>query len=267
MEIKDYKCKCGHNDFFFADKGSQKGIYCSYCGKWFKWADKDEQNLAMKQAPTTKNDVPNNNVGEINPITETCKTCRDYGSHHEVCDYCYKCSLWTEKEPSSSGKPNKSTTETLVSLGVYKQVAWERDIAIQQLHELGYEFGQKIEPTTKNDLGVEQYRNRMIEAFHNADCESLIALVVQPTEKEFEHLEWLLKTHYKTPQEPFINKPCVSEKVCEYDKQMVLDKIRAEIGNINLNEVATKYEDRFYGFQREVIKIIDKYKAEIEDKE
>lgn len=51
MKIKDYKCKCGCNDFFFADKGSQKGIYCSYCGKWFKWADKDEQNLAMKQEP------------------------------------------------------------------------------------------------------------------------------------------------------------------------------------------------------------------------
>ena len=49
MKIKDYKCKCGYNDFFFADKGNQKGIYCSYCGKWLKWADKDEQNLAMKQ--------------------------------------------------------------------------------------------------------------------------------------------------------------------------------------------------------------------------
>ena len=49
MKIKDYKCKCGHNDFFFANKGNQKGIYCSYCGKWFKWADKDEQNLSMKQ--------------------------------------------------------------------------------------------------------------------------------------------------------------------------------------------------------------------------
>lgn len=49
MKIKNYKCKCGHNDFFFADKGNQKGIYCSYCGKWLKWADKDEQNLTMKQ--------------------------------------------------------------------------------------------------------------------------------------------------------------------------------------------------------------------------
>ena len=51
MKIKDYKCKCGHNDFFFVDKNNQKGIYCSYCGKWLKWADKDEQNLAMKQEP------------------------------------------------------------------------------------------------------------------------------------------------------------------------------------------------------------------------
>lgn len=49
MKIKEYKCGCGHDEFFFADKGNQKGIYCSYCGKWLKWADKDEQNLKMKQ--------------------------------------------------------------------------------------------------------------------------------------------------------------------------------------------------------------------------
>ena len=54
MKIKDFKCKCGHNDFFFADKGKQKGIYCSYCGKWLKWADKDEQNLSMKQEPKSE---------------------------------------------------------------------------------------------------------------------------------------------------------------------------------------------------------------------
>lgn len=51
MKIKDYKCKCGRNDFFFADKDNQKGIYCSYCGKWLKWADKDERNLTLKQEP------------------------------------------------------------------------------------------------------------------------------------------------------------------------------------------------------------------------
>lgn len=33
-----------------------------------------------------------------------------------------------------------------VSRGVFEQVMWERDTAIEQLHELGYGLGQKIEP-------------------------------------------------------------------------------------------------------------------------
>lgn len=49
MKIKDYHCKCGCSNFFLVEKGNHIGIYCSYCGKWFKWADKDEQNLVMKQ--------------------------------------------------------------------------------------------------------------------------------------------------------------------------------------------------------------------------
>jgi hypothetical protein len=48
MKIKDYKCKCGKEDFFIAEKGKQLGIYCSSCGKWFKWADKDEKNLRLR---------------------------------------------------------------------------------------------------------------------------------------------------------------------------------------------------------------------------
>ena len=50
------------------------------------------------------------------------------------------------KEPNSSENPISSTTksETLVNLDVYNQVAKERDMAIQQLHELGYELGIKI---------------------------------------------------------------------------------------------------------------------------
>lgn len=35
-----------------------------------------------------------------------------------------------------------------VNLQSFKQVMWERDIAIEQLKELGYGFGQKIEPKT-----------------------------------------------------------------------------------------------------------------------
>lgn len=47
------------------------------------------------------------------------------------------------------------------------------------------------------EMTVEEYRQRMIQAFHNADADELIAVCVLPTEKEFEHLEWLLKKHYK----------------------------------------------------------------------
>lgn len=50
-------------------------------------------------------------------------------------------------------------------------------------------------------MTAEEYRQRMIQAFHNADCDELIAICVLPTEKEFEHLEWLLEKHYKAKPE------------------------------------------------------------------
>lgn len=51
------------------------------------------------------------------------------------------------------------------------------------------------------EMTGEEYRQRMIQAFHNADCDELIAICVLPTEKEFEHLEWLLEKHYKAKPE------------------------------------------------------------------
>ena len=56
MKIKDYKCKCGCDDFFFMNKGVQVGIYCTLCGKWYKWADKDEQNLKNNVSEKKKED-------------------------------------------------------------------------------------------------------------------------------------------------------------------------------------------------------------------
>ena len=63
-----------------------------------------------------------------------------------------------------------------------------------------------------------------------------------------------------TPQEPFINKPCVSEKQCEHDKNVVLDKIRAE-----LHATAEMHEDGDYYLRDEWIdEYFDKYKVESE---
>ena len=56
-------------------------------------------------------------------------------------------------------------------------------------------------------------------------------------------------------QEPFINKPCISVGICEHDKSIVLDRIRAEIielrGKQNVGVL-------------ECLDIIDKYKGDAE---
>ena len=79
------------------------------------------------------------------------------------------------------------------------------------------------EPTTKNNLGVDCIsRADAIQAMQdkakkitnedtiNGLCGAVAILFDMPS---------------VTPQEPFINKPCVSSGVCEHDKNNVLDKI------------------------------------------
>lgn len=38
-------CKCGGKEFFTEEHGNQTGLYCSACGKWQKWLEKDEIRL------------------------------------------------------------------------------------------------------------------------------------------------------------------------------------------------------------------------------
>jgi hypothetical protein len=64
--------------------------------------------------------------------------------------------------------------------------------------------------------------------------------------------------------EPFINKPCISEGVCHEDKFKVLDKIRAEIEAL---ESPFGSYGEWYDGRADCLEIIDKYKAESEDKE
>ena len=55
-----------------------------------------------------------------------------------------------------------------VSIGVLEQVMWERDVAIDQLKELGYELGQKIEKLADDDLPdylTEEGINKKVENF------------------------------------------------------------------------------------------------------
>ena len=45
VEFKEMECKCGSRLFSPMKKGSQTGLYCSSCGKFVKWLNKDERNL------------------------------------------------------------------------------------------------------------------------------------------------------------------------------------------------------------------------------
>ena len=57
-----------------------------------------------------------------------------------------------------------------VSRGVFEQVMWERDIAIEQLKELGYGLGEKIEPTISNDQKKDSWD--IDEAIKSAEYEA-----------------------------------------------------------------------------------------------
>ncbi len=36
--------KCGSTDLFTKEKGNKIGLYCSDCGAWIRWLNKDEEN-------------------------------------------------------------------------------------------------------------------------------------------------------------------------------------------------------------------------------
>lgn len=48
-KLKDYKCRQCGGDLFYAeplDKNDNvAGLYCSYCGAWNKWLNKDEKRI------------------------------------------------------------------------------------------------------------------------------------------------------------------------------------------------------------------------------
>lgn len=85
----------------------QSGIVRTKCAFYMPpQLEPDNCGNYVVQDSTTKNDIRDNRVknelnrvkDELEPTTKNCESCRYYVSHHEVCNYCYKCSLWTEKE-------------------------------------------------------------------------------------------------------------------------------------------------------------------------
>ena len=88
----------------------QSGIVRTECAFYMPpQLELDNCGNYVVQDSTTKNNIRDNRVknelnrvkDELESTTKNCESCRYYGSHHEVCNYCYKCSLWTEQEPTT----------------------------------------------------------------------------------------------------------------------------------------------------------------------
>lgn len=121
MKIKDYKCKCGHNDFFFADKGSQKGIYCSYCGKWLKWADKDEQNLTLNQEPQSFN---------------WCTDCKEYDQEKHCCHRWSKVIRDTVEEMKQEQESILDKLKADIEQDAFKDVNGSKYIFVNRVNQI-----------------------------------------------------------------------------------------------------------------------------------
>lgn len=43
--MNKFICKCGCSNMIIEYKGSQRGMYCKSCGKWQKWATKEDERV------------------------------------------------------------------------------------------------------------------------------------------------------------------------------------------------------------------------------
>lgn len=115
--------------------------------------------------------------------------------------------------------------------------------------------------TTKNDLGIDCISRQLMYDL-GATC-----IATRNGNGKLIALGAIEELPSVTPQEPFINKPCVSSGVCGHDKNKVLDKIRAEIQDIAFDwqEIDGEHESFMVVDLNDALNIIDKYKAESEN--
>lgn len=62
----DFKCKrCGCTEYILNTKGNNTGLYCSDCGKWHKWLNKDEIRVYSELNRTEESKENANNLKRI----------------------------------------------------------------------------------------------------------------------------------------------------------------------------------------------------------
>ena len=73
---------------------------------------------------------------------EAIKRIKEFGLHHAINDLPH--STLTVEAFEMAIRALENQDRGVVSIGAYEQIKWERDVAISQLQELGYGFGEKI---------------------------------------------------------------------------------------------------------------------------
>ena len=119
----------------------------------------------------------------------------------------------------------------------------ELKLSVGDLDEDIKAFDMAIEALEQEpcEMTAEEYRQRMIQAFHNAGTDELIAVCVLPTAKEFEYLEWLLKNHYKKePCDDAISRQAVIDATTKYCVLYDLRELLADIETLPSINVAEK---------------------------
>lgn len=91
---------CGSENVFLEKKGNQTGIYCAECGKWIKWATKEEirvigHNQNNHNVDNTQEIIPMQDVREFVEWIQNIKD--EYNSGNKnvlnyglLCDLCIK---------------------------------------------------------------------------------------------------------------------------------------------------------------------------------
>lgn len=111
------QCKCGSIDFFTEQKGSSTGLYCSICGKWQKWLNKNElrafehSNQPKKAKKQTQADrIRSMTDEELAEFLTGCDFCLAKKgavdcSEYQTCEHCnYVLKKWLQSEVKESAE-------------------------------------------------------------------------------------------------------------------------------------------------------------------
>lgn len=72
----DFKCnRCGSKNYMIRKVCSQTGLYCSDCGKWHKWLNKDEIRVYSE---SNRTEGSKENANDFKRIIDQLKEFTDY---------------------------------------------------------------------------------------------------------------------------------------------------------------------------------------------